>query len=127
MIKELVICIVILAIIFGLEVFTQNFTKQTVTQMTEKLTSLKDAISKKEDDKIKKEIEELTNHWEDKHNKLAYYIEHDELEKVDTAIVKMKSYIETGNFSEAISELEDGKFVLEHIQDKNSFNLQNIF
>lgn len=61
------------------------------------------------------------------HKKLAYYIEHDELEKVDTAIVTMKSYIKTNDYSLAIAELEEGKFVLEHIKDKNSFNLQNIF
>ena len=29
--------------------------------------------------------------------------------------------------SKAIAELEEGKFVIEHIKDKNSFNLQNIF
>ena len=58
---------------------------------------------------------------------MAYYFEHDELEKVHTAIVKMKSYVETGNFSEATAELQEGKFVIEHIQEKNSFNLQNIF
>lgn len=126
MIKETVICVIIILIIFGLEILTQNFTKETVSEITEMMIAVKESIlnEKKE---IEKEIEKLTNNWEDKHNKLAYYIEHDELEKVDTSIVKMKSYIETQNFSEAIAELEDGKFVLEHIQDKNAFNLKNIF
>ena len=127
MVKETVICVIIVTFIFGLEIFTQNFTKETVSQMTGTLTSLKDAISQKDDEKIKKNIEKLTNNWEERHNKLAYYIEHNELEKVETAIVRMKSYIESEKFEDAITELEDGKFVLEHIQDKNSFNLQNIF
>ena len=61
------------------------------------------------------------------HYKLAYYIEHDELEKVDTAIITMKSYIETEDYSSAVAELDEGKFVLEHIQKKNAFNLQNVF
>lgn len=127
MVKETVICVIILVVIFGLEMFTQNFTKETVSEITETMDVLKDSILEKDNEKIEREIGKVTDKWENKHNKLAYYIEHDELEKVDTAIVKMKSYIETNNFSEAIAELEDGKFVLEHIQDKNAFNLKNIF
>lgn len=127
MVKEAVICVIIVTFIFGLEIFTQNFTKETVSQMTGTLTSLKDAISNEDNEKIKEEIDNLNKNWESKHGKLAYYIEHDELEKVETAIVRMKSYIESEKFEDAIAELEDGKFVLEHIQDKNSFNLENIF
>ena len=127
MVKEAVICVIIVTFIFGLEIFTQNFTKETVSQMTGTLTSLKDAISNEDNEKIKEEIDTLNKNWESKHGKLAYYIEHDELEKVETAIVRMKSYIESEKFEDAIAELEDGKFVLEHIQDKNSFNLENIF
>ena len=63
----------------------------------------------------------------EQHDKLAYYIEHDELEKVDTAIINMKSYIETKEYSSAVANLDEGKFILEHIEDKNAFNLVNIF
>ena len=127
MVKETVICVIIIVIIFGLEMFTQNFTKETVREITETMSSLKESILKTDKEKMQKDIKKLTDNWEAKHNKLAYYIEHDELEKVDTAIVRMKSYIETEYFEDAIVELEDGKFVLEHIQDKNAFNLKNIF
>ena len=72
-------------------------------------------------------IEELDNKWDYRHNKLAYYIEHDELEKVDTAIVQVKSFVENDDISSAMAELETGKFVLEHIERKYKFNLQNIF
>ena len=42
---------------------------------------------------------------------MAFYIEHDELEKVHTAIVRMKSYVKTENFSEvfALSQFLRGK------------------
>lgn len=127
MVKETVICVIIIVVIFGLEMFTQNFTKETVSEITETMSSLKESILKTDKEKMQKDIAKLTDNWEGKHNKLAYYIEHDELEKVDTAIVRMKSYIETEYFEDAIAELEDGKFVLEHIEDKNAFNLKNIF
>lgn len=127
MFKETVICIVIIILIVCLDLFTQNFTKQSVELITKELSSIKEEITLGDRKIIKEKIDELDKSWKDMHDKLAYYIEHDELEKVDTAIINMKSYFETEDFSSATAELEEGKFVLEHIQDKNSFNLQNIF
>lgn len=127
MLKEAVICLIIVATILGLEFYTQNFTEKTVKEITEILNKIEDDISINEGENGKNEIQNISNKWEEKQKKLAFYIEHDELEKVHTAIVLMKSYTETKDFSSAMAALEEGKFVLEHIQEKNSFNLQNIF
>ena len=127
MIKETVICIIIVIVIIGLELFTQNFTGKTVKEITESFSKIENEIVKQDIEQINIEIDKIGNMWEEKQKKLAYYIEHDELEKVHTAIVTMKSYIKTNDFSSAMAELEEGKFVIEHIQEKNSFNLQNIF
>lgn len=127
MLKESIICIIIIIGIFGLEFYTQNFTKKTVDEITEMFSKIKENMLKQDTEKLDEELKNISNKWEEKQKRLAYYIEHDELEKVHTAIVKMKSYIETDNYSEAMAELEDGKFVIEHIKEKNAFNLQNIF
>ena len=127
MIKETVICIIIVIGIIGLELLTQNFTEKTVKEITEIFSKIENEIVKQNIEQIKVELENISNKWEEKQKRLAYYIEHDELEKVHTAIVTMKSYIKTNDFSSAMAELEEGKFVIEHIKEKNSFNLQNIF
>ena len=127
MFKELIISIIIIIVIFSLDLFTQNYTEKSVDKITKQFSELKTYISENNTEKIQQIIKNINNDWERMHDKLAYYIEHDELEKVDTAITVMKSYIETEEFSLAIAELEEGKFVLEHIQEKNSFNLENIF
>lgn len=127
MFKELIISIVIIISIFSLDMFTQNYTEKSVERITEQFSNLKTYISDNNAENIQNTIKNIDDDWEKIHDKLAYYIEHDELEKVDTAIVTMKSYIETKDYSSAIAELDEGKFVLEHIQEKNSFNLQNIF
>lgn len=127
MLKEMVICIIIIVSIIGLELFTQNFTKETVNEITSRFISIEANISKQNKERIKEEIESIYSEWEEKQKKLAYYIEHDELEKVHTAIISMKSYVETENFSAAMAELAEGKFVLQHIKEKNAFNLRNIF
>ena len=127
MIKETVICIIIVIGIIGLELLTQNFTEKTVKEIRETFSKIENEIVKQNIEQINIELENISDKWEKKQKKLAYYIEHDELEKVHTAIVTMKSYIKTNDFSSAMAELEEGKFVIEHIKEKNSFNLQNIF
>ena len=127
MIKETVICIIIVIGIIGLELLTQNFTEKTVKEIRETFSKIENEIVKQNIEQINIELENISNKWEEKQKRLAYYIEHDELEKVHTAIVTMKSYIKTNDFSSAMAELEEGKFVIEQIKEKNSFNLQNIF
>ena len=127
MFKETVICIIIVIAIFSFDMITQGYTKNTTLEMVEIFTELKGELLKEDSTQIENKIKDLDSKWTEKHDKLAYYIEHDELEKVDTAIVSMKSYVETDDYSSAIAELDEGKFVLEHIQKKNAFNLENIF
>ena len=127
MLRELVICIIIILSILVLDVFTQNYTQKSISIVTEQLAELKNYVLEENKEVIQSSIDNIDNDWKRMYSKLAYYIEHDELEKVDTAIVLMKGYIETDDYSSAIAELDGGKFVLEHIQEKNSFSLKNIF
>lgn len=127
MYKETIICTVIIFIIVACDIFTQNYTKKTTGEIINCLSELKDEIEGERSENVKKKINELDEKWRTKHDKLAYYIEHDELEKVDTSIVKVKSYVENDDVPSAVAELETCEFVLEHIEEKYKFNLQNIF
>ena len=127
MIKELTISITIIITIFILDLYTQNYTKTTISKTTQKLSELQQEISKNNFEQIEEKLNDTEKEWQEAHDKLAYYIEHDELEKVDTALVTMKSYIDSQDYTSASSELQKSIFVLEHIQKKNSFSLENIF
>ena len=125
--KELVICVILVILIIIGDIVTQNYTKNTVKYITGELESLKQSLFEKDDDKADKEISKIDNKWKDVHDKLAYYIEHDELEKVENNFTACKSLAKTGEYEQSISELEKTVYVLEHITDKYSFNLVNIF
>ena len=127
MYKELIICTVIIIIIVTLDIFLQNSTKNSTTEIEEILSEIKESVENKDTTKQNDKLNLLEQTWEDKHNKLAYYIEHDELEKVDSSIVKVRYFSENGDIPSAIAELETGKFVLKHIEDKYKFIFQNIF
>ena len=127
MYKEVVICIVVIVTIVSLDAVTQKYTRNTTSDITQIFSDLKGNMLEEDKNEIDKKVKILDEKWEQKHDKLAYYIEHDELEKVDTAIVSLKSYVETDDYSSAIAELDKGKFILEHIQKKYAFNLENMF
>lgn len=127
MFKEIVICIIIIVLIFSLDIYTRNLTKDIVSKTTEKFSGLVEKLYKNESENIMGNVQYIRDDWDNSHDKLAYYIEHDELEKVDTVMINTISYVSTGDYSSAIMELEKGKFILEHIQEKNEFNIQNIF
>ena len=60
---------------------------------------------------VKNKKEEIKKEWENRYNKLAYFIEHDELEKVKTDLTALNSFIETKEYAEANSELDKCVFV----------------
>lgn len=129
--KEIVVCIFIIALIIVGNIVTQNYTVDSVESISNQLSDLKLDIFEEEDnierDSVKDKIKQIENNWESRHDKLAYYIEHDELEKVETNLTSLRSFIEANENSEAVSELDKSIFVLKHIEDKYAFNLQNIF
>ena len=129
MYKELVICIVIIMGIVVLNFITENFTKESVSFLTDELIGLRNEITEEniQNDEIKDRVNNIYAKWIDRYNVLAYYIEHDELEKVETNLVLLTSAIEAGEYSDAIGELDEDVFILRHIQEKNSFDLKNIF
>ena len=129
--KEIIVCIFIIVLITVGNVVTQNYTVESVESLADQLSELKSDIFKEEEnierDSIKDKIKQIEDNWESRYDKLAYYIEHDELEKVETNLTSLRSFIEANENSEAVSELDKSVFVLKHIEDKYAFNLQNIF
>lgn len=88
--KELVICIIIIIFIFIINIITQKYTSNSVETISSDLNGLKIKMKDEniETEKLKQDIDKLFSEWESKHDILAYYIEHDELEKVDIYLVR---------------------------------------
>lgn len=125
--KELIICIFIILLIIVTNIITQRYTTECVNVMNEKLEVLKEASLKENVDEIQNNIDEVENNWNEFQEKLAFYIEHDELEKVETQIYAMKGFYEIDKYDEIVPELDKCIFILEHIQDKTKLNVKNVF
>lgn len=126
MYKETIIIIIIIILIILGDIITQKYTEKTVSEISIGLYELKDCISQNKEEKYKK-IENIEEKWNKKSETLAYYIEHDELEKVNTSLTLMKGYLEMEDYSQGVPELENCIYILYHIQDKQSLKIINLF
>lgn len=129
MTKELVICIIIVVLIFVGNAITEGYLNESVIVTTESLNELKEELVKDDVnlELSKEKIEATYDNWKKRYKKLAYYVEHNELEKVDTQLTGVKAYIEVEEFSQTIPELDKAIFILEHIKNKTIVNFKNIF
>ncbi len=129
MLKESIISIVVIIAIFLGNYATQNNTKENIEELTQELGDLKNALTQEEinHETVKQETEKIYQEWGEKHDQLAYFIEHNELEKIETELTGMKSRIETQEYHDSIDGLDKSVFLLKHLEDKYAFNLQNVF
>lgn len=134
--KEIIMILFILGFVVVGHVFTQNYEKNFLTEiegdlndLREKLLSSNESTEKNFEinENLKNDIDEIKEKWERKYNKLAYYIEHDELEKIETQMVLMSGYIELKQYDYCVIELDKCVFLIEHVRDKDSFQLVNMF
>ena len=127
MYKELVVSIIIVVVIFFTDFITQNYTKNSINYLKDELGNLRQSLEEKNDEELQDRLNKIDENIEEIHKKLAYYIEHNELEKAETDYEMCKSFTKTKNYDLAIGELDKTVFVLNHITEKYSFNLENIF
>lgn len=132
--KETIICIVVVIVIVAGNVITQKYTRQSVETLSNELEELKTDLNNKMDkneeksnEELEKKVKQINDDWESRHDNLAYYIEHNELEKVENNLTGLESLVGTEEYSQAIEELDKCVFILRHIQEKYAFSLENIF
>ncbi len=125
--KEAIISILIIVLIIILNIITQTNIKETYSQLEDNLIQLKENMKEKNEDSVEKQIQSIEKQWTEDYKKLAYYVEHDELEKVETQIVKLKANIDTKQYSVGIENLDTCIYILQHIKDKNALKIVNIF
>ena len=127
--KEIIICIIVVIFVLIGNIITQNYTRKSVETTNAKLIELKEKLSmlSKDDEKLKEAVKDIKEDWDEKQEKLAYYIEHDELEKVETQIHLLSGEVEAKLYEDAVPEADKCMFILEHIKDKTALNVKNIF
>lgn len=127
MYKEFIIIIVVVALIIGLDIITNNYTKQSLEIMTNELNILRESIFKENKEEAETQMKKVMEKWEERYKTLAFYIEHDELEKVETELTKLSADLSVEEYKHCIAELDTTIFILGHIEEKEKFHFRSIF
>ena len=81
MLKEIIICIIIITTIFVGNIISQKYTTESVDEIVDLLDNIKIQIQENNGEIdiniMKEKINDLNEKWKKRHEKLAYYIEHD--------------------------------------------------
>lgn len=129
MYKELVIIIIVIVVIVIGNIITQNNTIEAVSQISGELVSLRKEMEKEDasQEKSKQQMKKVEEVWNEKYKLMAFYIEHNELEKVQTELTKLRADIQMEEYAQGVENLENCIFILEHIKDKSALKVVNIF
>lgn len=123
--KSIVICIVIVLLIVLGDVILQRYINYKFYSITEKLNEIGNNYENHEENL--KNIDELNQIWNSSYKIMACYLEHDELEKVKTQLTIMEAAAQIDDFDMIYEETSRTKFIVEHINEKQSLKIDNIF
>ena len=127
MYKEIIITVLIVTLILGLDIITSRYTANAIVELSKNLDELKTDLDTKSENNIEEKTNNIFTKWREYYDVLAYYIEHDELEKVETQLTMLRSDQNEKQYEECKKEIDTTKFILKHIENKEKFTLQSVF
>ena len=129
MYKEIVVCIIVIILIISMDLISNNYTKKVFDNLNENLGNLRNEMinENKNEGKINDELKKVEKQWNENFKILSCYIEHNELEKVARQLTLIKGNIDVEEYNQAIPQLDECVFILNHIHDKEILLIKNIF
>ena len=122
--KDIIAIVVIIVFVIGINFITDKIMSDSVFE----IISIANEIDIELETKINMEkVYLLDEKWEEKENALAFFSEHDELEKVTKEVKKLVVSSINKLKYEIKDEIEQIRFLLSHIEEKNKLLLKNIF
>ena len=124
-IRPIFLILIIIILVIFLDFITVNNTKNTVDFFNSELDNI-DNILLKGKMPIDK-INELVDEREKRSRLMAYYLEHDEIEKIGNNISLIQKQIEIEDVDDARQSIAETKFLFKHIEEKQILNIENFF
>lgn len=126
-IQKILLIFGILAFIVTLEVCLSRMTDNLVDQTLQQLENLTEILKNEDFEKSKSKSEELKQKWFEYEEKLAFFMEHDELEKISLKIAIISENSLNEAYDSALEDVIETTYLLEHVKDKLKLKIKNIF
>ena len=148
--KEEIATLVIIGIILIIDLITLFYTKKCCAKISDDLTNLEnmtvesikaenndnsenngsnsegDESKKIESKDLKQKTEDIYKEWLGMNDTLTFYIEHDELEKVNVQLERIIANFNVDSTEDAVPEIKEAIYILRHIEKKQRLTLRNI-
>ena len=127
--KEVVIIISILLIVFGSTMLIQDYLNKGTDKLVGKLVEIKKEVEGKNigEEELKKKSEIIYKEWKEINESWSTIVLHEEIDSIETALIRMKSKIQIGNIEDSMEDIDTSIFLLKHIKEKEKTSLKNIF
>lgn len=123
--KEIVISILIIIFIVIGDILLEKYIENSFDLIENRLESIKSNLEDKEKSLL--QMNEVNEEWDKRFNILTCFLEHDELEKIKTQLILIKSGIEVNDTEHSYEEIDKAIYILEHLKEKQSLKLDNLF
>lgn len=124
--KKLIICIIVLIAFISISILVESKLQQSANEILKDIDLLYNEISDENWDKVDKDLKKLENKWENTSDKWALLVEHEEIDQITVSFLKSKTFTINREKEEALAELREFKFMIDHIPKITKLELKNI-
>lgn len=125
--KKLIVSMVIFISIIASGLLIIRYFKNTSRNLTYEIENISSLVRENNWEDAKSNIKILQKNWDKTENIWAFLTDHIEIDNIEMSMIKSAQYIESKNTSLSLAELENLKYMVDHIYEKELFNLMNIF
>lgn len=125
--KKLIISFIVLLLIIALGIISIRYMNTSSKSIAVKIERVSALINENKWESAKSQMKDLEKEWNSTEKTWALLTDHFEIDNIELSMLKSKEYIDTKNISLSLAELENLKFMVEHIYEKEKFSLKNIF
>lgn len=125
-VKILLIVILLIAVL-ALNVLVGWYTDNSIDDMETKIDELKQLLLDGNYEESKTKSEKIRDDWDEYENKFAYFMDHEEIEKLSVKVAAIAENATNKEYELALEDSVETKFLLEHVKDKLKLKLNNVF
>ncbi len=125
--KTLIIAIFVVVAVYSLGIYMSVTLDNYLDAADKILGEIEEATKEENWETVREQLDNLTAMWPNKHTILAYFIDHNELDRIEFGISRIEGENILNDKSLLYPEIVSLRKIIEQVRGKYSFKLCNIF
>jgi len=126
-VKVITVIVFLLAIIISSGIFMTNALSKSSKELGGKITEIEKYAQSEDWNRALETLDAFKEEWEKTKPTWSMLIDHAEIDNIETSLSKVSKYVELRQALFATAEISILKQYIDHIPEKESFILENIF